>query len=541
MHFVTGHRNPDTDAIVSAHVYAWLHNHGLEHPELIAVRLDEANPQTRWLFEQAGEPLPVLRTDCRPTVAELGSPAFTVRPSDPLGKAIDLLDRERTELIAVVDEEHNVVGVIGEGSQRVNFLLRCDVEHMLGTVLPFEAIVSGLGLHPMNDAEFCQEPSRIVLATPSEGFLDQCLKSGHLVISGPCPALLTEAQPDNCSGIILCRHESAKIRDAAARCQVPVFYYDDTPLALTSRLTECFPCEVAMETSFQTVARHEIASECGRKLAQSDHGLLILDSEGTLCGVFLYQHLLGAARPKLVLVDHLERAQSIHGIKDAEITAVVDHHRIGDIETALPVDIDCRAWGSTSTILAARAGETGIELTRGIALLLLGGLISDTLLLSSPTTTDHDRRIATRLAAIAGLDLQIFGTEVLRKNDRLTTEEPGRLVRSDCKSFNAEGVRFLVSQIETIDLARLDPERTARLGAAFSNMLPDDKADFGVLMVTDVLARSSRVFVLGEPSRHSRALLPPGAVDRSWDAPGWVSRKKQMIPYIVERISKLDA
>lgn len=541
MHFVTGHRNPDTDAIVAAHVYAWLHNYGKDEPEIIPVRLDEANPQTQWLFQEACEALPILRTDCRSTVGELAGPAFTVRPSDPLGRAVDLLDREQTELIAVVDDRHNVVGVIGEGSQRVNYLLRCDVEEMLGTILPFDAVISGLRLAPMNDVVATREPSRVVVATPTPDYLERCLQKGNLVVAGPCPDLLARATPENCGAIVVCRHSSINVEKEAAACAVPVYYYPDSPLTFASRLAECFPCEAAMETNSPTVSRHEIAGDCAKKLAKSDNGLLVLDSEGTLTGVFLYQHLLGAERPKLVLVDHLERAQSISGIEEAEITAVVDHHRIGDIETALPLDIDCRAWGSTSSILASRAAEAGIPLTRGIAILLLGGIISDTLLLSSPTTTDHDRRIAHRLADEAGLVLEEFGLHVLQKNDRLTTEDAGRLVRADCKSFHAEGIRFVVSQIETTDLNRLDSSRTEELSSAFSHLIPNNQAAFGVLMVTDVLARHSRVFVHDESGRHAGALLPPDANEFSWDAPGWVSRKKQMVPYIVERLARLDA
>ncbi|WP_309383918.1 DHHA2 domain-containing protein [Cerasicoccus frondis] len=527
--YVTGHKNPDTDSLVSAHVFAWMLGQESGAPPGLPLRLGEPNPQSAWLFAEAGEPLPELREDCRPTILEACVSAPTISPNAPLSAALRLLRESHSPLVVVTDE-HGIQGIISERMPRVTYLLSANVEDMLGTLLQWEHLVQSLPLKPVNHTPLRSEPTgmKFISGAPAtandilvtgpmpenpQALLDQ--KPAAIIIVGPihCPAL--EEQTD-----------------------VPVFAYHGSAFAFCASLGGCIPCCNALETKFVTIHADEILSECRGFIADTEFGLLVIDDAGQLCGLVTPQQLVAAPRPKVALVDHFERAQSIRGLEEAEILAIIDHHRIGDIETSEPVDIDCRIWGSTASILFARCRESGLAVPPSKAKLLLGALISDTLLLQSPTTREQDRRIANELAAIAGVDLQTFGLDVLRHNDHLLTAKASSLVRADCKAFTHGKRHFLAAQIETVDLAALSDERARELEASLEAQLALE--DFAMLMITDVLKQVSRISVLCHDPIWRRKLIPQNAETINghvWLAEGFVSRKKQLIPYVLSQLN----
>ena len=526
--YVTGHRNPDTDSLVSAHVLAWMYQQ--VGTAAVALRLGEPNPQSAWIFQEAGVELPLLREDCRTTAAEACGQAQIVRTDAPLRKALRLLQENKTTLVPVVDKGGAAKGVISAYSPRMNYLLRSNVEDMLGTLLSWPQVVDGLGLTAVNSRSVEREIRGMKFATGREA-------------PGKSDVLVCGAQPPNVEGL-LATEPAAIILVGPGECtalqkqdRVPVFAYPGSVFAFCSSLCECFTCEAAMDTDFSTVDPEAVLSSTRPLLAESPQGVLVMSAAGELKGVLAPRHVVAAAPPRVVLVDHFERSQSIAGLDEAEIVAVVDHHRLGDIETLAPVDIDCRSWGSTASILFARCKEAEITVPPPVAKLLLGAIVSDTLLLRSPTTHDKDRSLAAELADIAGVELESFGEEVLRRNDRLLDAAPDELVMADCKVFSHGKVRFMASQIETVNLRGLDATRARELEDALSAQA--EGMDFSVLMITDVMEQTSRISILSGEASWTKRLIANGDPESShWLAEGFVSRKKQLIPYLLKKLPK---
>ncbi len=497
-------------------------------PPAHALRLGEPNPQSEWLFAEVGEPIPELREDCRPTMLEACAPAPCLSPEAPLSTALRLLRESRSPLV-VVGDESGIHGIISERMPRVTYLLSANVEDMLGTLLQWEHLVQSLPLEPLNAAPLQTTPTgmRFVSGAPAQ--------ANDILVTGPMPEnpqALLEQKP---AAIIIVGPMPCPT--LTTQHETPVFAYQGSAFAFCASLGGCIPCSNAMETNFTTIMGDEILSECRDTIARTEYGLLVTDDSGQLHGLVTTQQLAAAPRRKVALVDHFERAQSIKGLEEAEIFAIVDHHRIGDIETSEPVDIDCRIWGSTASILFARCKESGLIVPPAKAKLLLGALISDTLLLQSPTTREQDRRIAKELADIAGVDLQAFGLDVLRHNDRLLTAKASSLVKADCKAFTHGKHRFLATQIETVDLSALTDERALELETSLESQLSSE--DFAMLMITDVLKQVSRISVLSSEATWRRKLIPLDAETingHAWLAEGFVSRKKQLIPYVLGQI-----
>jgi manganese-dependent inorganic pyrophosphatase len=293
-----------------------------------------------------------------------------------------------------------------------------------------------------------------------------------------------------------------------------------------------------MSTKIPVTGPEEILEELRPIFARTPHAIPVLGPEGRLLGMISRREALQPPRPGLVLVDHFEKAQTVRGVEACEILEIIDHHRVGAIETVEPARVDCRPVGSTSTIIALRLEEAGLEPDPAEARLLLGAIIADTLLLTSPTTTEIDRRLAPELAARAGVDLASFGREVLTRNDGLATESASVLVHRDLKEFTRGDLHFLLGQIETVNLTLLTDERRGAIRAALDQARLQAGAKFALTMVTDVLQGTSALILADPDPARARWLLggddPAGAVLR----PGMVSRKKQLVPLVLKRLTE---
>jgi manganese-dependent inorganic pyrophosphatase len=239
------------------------------------------------------------------------------------------------------------------------------------------------------------------------------------------------------------------------------------------------------------------------------------------------------------LVDHNEPRQAVNSLDEAELIEILDHHRLGNPSTHMPIKFSVDVVGSTSTLVSERVEEAGLSAPPEIAGVLLAGLLSDTLVLASPTTTDRDRQAADRLGrwafvrngSLAGETVESYGKQVLQAGAGLSTREPDEIVTSDMKMYEAGGFRFAIAQVEVTDLLQL-AEHLASLKEALNRLREQNALDFAMLMVTDVVLGSSRLLLKNEPSELSD--LPyPRQSDGTRMANGVVSRKKQLLPVIL--------
>jgi len=249
--------------------------------------------------------------------------------------------------------------------------------------------------------------------------------------------------------------------------------------------------------------------------------------------------LLNPPRQKLILVDHNEAGQALSSLDEADLLEVLDHHRLGNPPTHLPIRFRVDIVGSTSTLVSERIESTGLSAPPSLAGLLLAGLISDTLMLTSPTTTERDRKAVARLSRwafvgggpLAGESQESYGRQVLQAGAGLTTREPGEVITSDLKIYDSEGKHFGIAQVEVTDLVEV-VEHLESLGQALEDLRDQRNLDFALLMITDIVGGASRLVLRGGSSLFE--LLPYARLeDRSFLAEGVVSRKKQLLPTLL--------
>jgi manganese-dependent inorganic pyrophosphatase len=299
------------------------------------------------------------------------------------------------------------------------------------------------------------------------------------------------------------------------------------------------PCDEACDRNVpQFKGSVRIRDVINRVLREEHNDFLILDEQGIYAGVARQRDVVNPPRLRIILVDHNEPGQALGAIEEAELVEIVDHHRLGNLSTNTPIRFYVDIVGSTSTLITERIEEAGLSAPSEIAGLLLAGILSDTLRLSSPTTTDRDHRAAERLArwafvagsVLAGETIESYGEKVLRSGAGLSTRDPREIVNSDLKIYGTGGYDFAIAQAEVTDLLQLD-EHLKELELSLNEMCEKKGLDFAMLMVTDVVGNSSRLVVVNAPPILDD--LPyPRQIDGTRLAAGVVSRKKQLLPVI---------
>ncbi|HEY0969298.1 MAG TPA: CBS domain-containing protein [Opitutaceae bacterium] len=531
LHFVVGHKRPDADATVSACVAARLLARTRPGAAYQALLQGDPGPQAKWLFARAGLPLPPIRDDVRPTAGEAAIHPEVIRADTPLGEALDRLSETNFSLLPVVDHEGHFIGAVGPAFPENRYLYHFNLEDFVGALLEIPDLPRGLRLVPLN----------VAAASPSAGGHGSFVLHGHArplqagdVVLGSSRDAVTSAHAAVASAVILADCKVDEARSWVGHVALPVWHYPGSLLALISELPRAIPCGRVMNTQCPTASPDDRLEDLRPLFLRTPHALPVLDPQRRLLGIVSRREALQPPRHGLILVDHFERSQTVRGYEACEIVEIIDHHRVGSIETLEPARVDCRPLGSTATILALRFEEAGLEPEPAEALLLLGALVSDTLLLTSPTTTDVDRRLAPRLAARAGVELAVFGREVLAQNDGLATESADDLVNRDLKEFSHGETRFLLGQIETVDLGLLTSERRAALKSALERARAQAGAAFALTMVTDVLGSLSELVPADPDSRRTAHLLAGGDTRRA----GLVSRKKQLVPLVLARLAE---
>jgi manganese-dependent inorganic pyrophosphatase len=292
-----------------------------------------------------------------------------------------------------------------------------------------------------------------------------------------------------------------------------------------------------MTHKFISVGSHEPVSQLRKRLVPADQDLFPVDDprDGTMLGVISKSDLLDPPRIKLALVDHNEYAQAVNGVEEAEIFEVIDHHRLaGDLVSREPIRYLNEPVGSTSTLVARKFVHRDLEPEPGVAMCLAAGIISDTLCLTGPTTTELDHEMLKWLSGIAGVDAEKFTEEFFAVGSLIATGTPVEILNADRKEFSEDGRRVSISQVEERGLHGFAPRRT-ELEAALKQLVADHGYDLAVLAVTDVSRHHSVILAAGNPDIIEK--LPFSSVDCTlFDAPGVVSRKKQIFPAVSEAL-----
>lgn len=569
--WVCGHLNPDTDSIVAAHVYSellnTLHPVTVQIPQpfselnteregaqqgfqrsYLPVRLGPASQQTSWLFNEAQAPLPPLKEDFKWRVRDICSvPPVTVDLQSTLGDVIRLITSRQVSVAPVVDSENRIQGILSDRLPMGHYFYHFNMENFLGALFQMEDLIRGLDLqtlcpliHPP-EGKLCLEVGKI---EPGDVFLcGNDLEALKTAVEAKAAAVITSQANLHPDWV-------RQFENSSSCKNTGVFQFEGSLLALTSQLSMAIPVRNLMASEFETLHPDWTIDEARAVMTRVPYACPVVDDQNKIVGAMSHGDILQAEPRKIILVDHFERVQAGDGVEEAEVLEIVDHHRVGHLETLMPVRVDCRPLGSSSTIIALKFEELSIIPSRSQAILLLGAIIADTLLLTSPTTTDTDKRVAEKLANIADLDLRSFGLKTLEQNDELHTLPIVTLLNKDLKSFTVNSQNFGVAQLETVDLNRAlqHPDLLENFLSEMRQKREQKEWFFIGMLITDVLTGHSLWLVAAEANSPylvkalnawSDELMedinhPNG---RLWK--NCVSRKKQVIPALLKTFRQI--
>jgi manganese-dependent inorganic pyrophosphatase len=530
--YVCGHRSPDTDSIAAAIGYAELRNRldGRE-TEYVPVRLGVVNAQTEWLLERSGAPMPIHLPHAYLRVRDVMRTSFPVaQRGDPVRSVGLLMASEGMDLVPIVDADGVLSGLLTERALARRYIRESRKASRLDVPTPVASIVDVLeGELVAGDPEVQIKGRVWVQAMHSTS--ESRVQPGDVVVVGDRPNATEQALERGIALLVLSnatRPTERVLEQAVAQGTCVVVSPLDS--YVTSRMiTLSEPCRALAEGDPLTVGRDDLVRDIGDQIKNVHYRAAIAtDREGRPIGVVTRSDLVNPRPRRVLLVDHGERAQSVPGIEEAEIVEILDHHHIGSIETKLPVRAIFDPVGSTSTLVVERFRQAGAEPAAPTATMLLGAIVSDTVLLTSPTTTERDHRATAYLERLLSLDAQAFGREMFERSSDVADVPAADLVKRDLKEYELDNGRTLsVAQIETVGRAVFERSEELR-AAAEAHRARQDHVLFA-LMLTDILAQHTRLLVAGNEALAERAFHQP-VRDGAIELPGVMSRKKQVAP-----------
>jgi manganese-dependent inorganic pyrophosphatase len=550
--YVIGHKNPDTDAVCSAIGHAALLRASGEEPTAIAARCGEVSQRTKWVLEKAGFDAPLLLTDARTTAGMICKrEVIQVRPCDTFLTAYNRMLSASIRCLPVINDDGTVAGML----QYINLLKLLLPENTEGlSVRTVHVSLNNLAATldaESHGAKICdqdEEEDLILLVGASsqntvKSRLEQATEDGNiaqfLVICGDRPIVQRLAIDNGARALLVTgKNEiSQEIMDLAVKKgTVLLRCRQDTASANT--LIRCSrTVRHVMETEFISVGEDEPVSKIRKQLATVNQDLFPVMEFVTnnMMGVIGKSDLVDPPKLRFALVDHNEYAQAICGIEEATITEVIDHHRLsGDLVSREPIRYLNEPVGSTCTLVARKFFHRDLIPAPGVALCLCGGIVSDTLCLTSPTTTKLDQKMLTWLSGIARVDAKEFAEEFFAVGSLIANGTSDEIIHSDRKEFNEQGMFISISQVEERDLVGFKARRK-ELEDALRALQFDKGYDIAVLVVTDVALLKSMVLAVGP--ENVIAALPFNRIDETlYLAPGVVSRKRQIFPAVSDAI-----
>jgi len=542
--YVIGHKNPDTDSGVSAAAYARLKKL-MGFDNFVAARAGHFSPQTEYIFTRFKVPVPEYVPDLIPKTAYyMRDRCDTVDYHTPLWEAIGKMDAKSYKVLPVVDGEGKYQSLLHYNAFAQDVLKILNPEKKSAITTGVDLVRSTLNAQPIivkNGSELFKG-TVLVGAAKIETFRSvlQEHKSENLVVIASNREDIQESSIE--AGIKLLVITSGNVlkkelRDKAEKKGVSVLIspYDTSSTAML--IAYSTPVSVMADATVKPVLASDSVAKIRPQLQESvSRCLTVVDGANKVIGIISESDLLHDPNVEVVLVDHNEMVQAVEGLEHYKLLEVIDHHKLGNLATAYPITFINKPVGATSTLVANLYRENRISIPLDIAGILLCGILSDTLILQSTTTTDVDRETAEYLSNITNLDIQKLGEELIAAGSHIGGRSASEVIKQDMKEYTQGKENYTVSQIEVDNtteilkrksefLSELDIERRSR------------KALFCALLVTDITQLSSILLFESDP-RFLQYMNFPKKEDNVYYLKDIVSRKKQLIPVITELVEQ---
>ena len=537
--YVIGHRAPDVDAIIASSVLA--HMMRARGFNAIEARAGELNASIKFVLDRTGVKEPVLVTDVRPRVADVMTRNVKYVSTDmPVKYAIDLLISLGVRSAPVVDEHRRVVGIFSTSSFARSMMSELGVMRLTLSGVPIKNIVDVIGCELLVQGKELKVSGRVFVASMSVKTIESSYDlRGNILLVGDREDVQLKAIELGVSLLIITggkKPSEEVLRKAKERGVTVLLSRHDT--YMTARLLDLSRPVKEFSEEAETVYEDTLVSELRdlmtKKLVRS---VVVVDEAGKLRGIVTRSDLVKDYRKKVALVDHNELSQAVEGIEEADVVAVVDHHRVsGDIVTRSPILFRVEPVGATCTILWRIAKEWGVTIPRNLAEAMLYAILTDTLLLKSPTTTEDDKRVVSELLDYVGLSMSDV-TDVTKEIMSLDeTLDPKEVVTKDIKEFTAKGAKFAIAQIFTAKPLRYI-QNAEKIMEYMDKLRKQHGYVFLALLITDFIESSSYIIAVGRKSIIEEALGADLSRGYAYLA-GIVSRKAQVVPKIIKVIER---
>lgn len=541
--FVLGHKNPDTDSICSAICYANLKSKLNENVEYIAVRAGHLNEESQYVMERFGVQPPVYIKDVRTQVRDI-----EIRETEGVDQDISLktawsLMRDENVVTLPITKGNKLVGLITIGDIATSYMDVYDSRILATAKTKYKNILETLdGQLVTGDADALFDKGKVLIAAANPDLMENYIEEHDLVILGNRYESQLCAIEMNADCIVVCEGApvSMTIKKLAEEKGCTVIGTPHDTYTVARLINQSMPIAHFMRTErLVTFRLDEFTETIKDVMAKKRHrDFPILDKYGNYVGMISRRNLLNMSPKKLILVDHNEKSQAVNGIENAEILEIIDHHRLGSLETIAPVFFRNQPLGCTATIIYQMYRENGVEISKTIASLLCAAIISDTLMYRSPTCTAYDRQTAEELADIAGIRVEEFAREMFKAGSNLKDKEPKEIFYQDYKTFSSNDISFGVGQINAMteeELADIKKKLLPYLRETAESM----KVNMIFFMLTNIISESTELLYVGDNAEEmiQNAFGVQPDVD-SFRLEGVISRKKQLIPALMASIQQ---
>lgn len=534
--FVIGHKNPDTDSICSAIAYADLKNK-VEGEGYIAARAGQLNQETQYVLNYFGANAPVYIPDVRTQVRDI-----QIRKTEGVDGELSLKDawklmRQQAVVTLPILTDGSFEGIITLGDISASYMDVYDNNALSDADTPYKNIAKTVeGDILVGDIESKFTEGKVLIAAANPDVMEDYIKKGDLVILGNryesqlCAIEMEAACIVVCDGAKVSKTIIMQAKDHG--CVVISTPLDTFTAARFINLS--MPISHYMKSDdLVTFHMKDYIEDIQKIMGQKRfRDFPVLDQNDNYVGMISRRNLLNKMRKRLILVDHNEQGQAVDGINHAEVVEIIDHHKIGSIETISPIFFRNQPLGCTATIISQMYEEKGVEIEKQIAGLLCAAIISDTLMFRSPTCTEVDKKTCEKLADIAGIEIEELAIDMFSAGSDLESKTPAEILHQDYKTFNVGDVKFAVGQVNSMNAVELE-ELGEKLKDYIDEARKEEGLDMVFFMLTNIIKESTDLMCVGdganELARDAFNLNP----EDGYHLKGLVSRKKQLIPSLV--------
>lgn len=541
--WVVGHKNPDTDSICAAIAYAYLKNQ-TEEREYVAKRAGNINEETRYVLDYFEAKEPELVTFAGAQIKDISiRKTAGVSSQISLKRAWELMKKLEVVTLPVTNQFGKVEGVIVTKDIATSYMDVLDNRALSQARTQYRTIAETLDgeVYAGNEhAHFVR--GKVVVATSNPEYMANVIEDDDLVILGDREEAQMQAIKLNASCIIIgggleVDEEVKKLADKSD-CVIITTPFDTFSVARL--INQSMPIKQYMtKQNLITFEIDDYVDDVKEEMAKVRHrDFPVLNENGNYVGMVSRRNLMSMQKKQVILVDHNEKSQAVEGIGEAEILEIIDHHRLGSLETISPVYFRNQPLGCTSTIIYQMYQEKGVDIPKQIAGLLLSAIISDTLMFRSPTCTPLDKSVAESLSRIAEVDIEEHAKNMFRAGSDFKNKTTEEIFYQDFKVFHTNDCDFGVAQISAMSKEELD-KLGEQLRPFMIQVLGEKKLDMVYVMLTDILDESSKVIFAGNEA----GKLLANAFKKTEDEqgillPGIVSRKKQLIPQLMNTLAE---